>query len=107
MRDPSFRRLGACDVLMKGFAMKMDCNALRDTFSQFRVILLCKIADEKEHSLGDGFVHFEKSATTKTAIDEVSGMSLEGERVHVVEFMGRRERKAAGLLSTKYTIVYV
>ena len=53
----------------------IDHKALHDTFSQFGIILSCKVAnDATGQSKGYGFVHFETEEGANLAIEKVRGV---------------------------------
>lgn len=83
----------------------IDNKALHDTFSQFGLILSCKVAtDATGQSKGYGFVHFETEEGANLAIEKVNGMQLADKIVFVGPFLKRVERGAS---DSKYTNVYV
>eukprot|EP00906_Rhabdomonas_costata_P038157 RCo053872 len=94
-KDPSQRKGGRGNLIIKNLASTIDTSALHDTFSQFGNILSCKVeTDSKGASRGYGFVHFESEEDAKMATAKVSGMLLEGQQVKVESFIPRAERIA-------------
>ncbi|KAL3156561.1 hypothetical protein ABBQ38_000851 [Trebouxia sp. C0009 RCD-2024] len=105
-RDPSARRSGLGNIFIKNLDKEIDHKALHDTFTAFGSILSCKVAtDSSDQSKGYGFVHFEKEAAAKLAIDKVNGMLLAGQKVYVGPFLKKSDRPMDK--ESRFTNVYV
>ncbi|XP_060877319.1 polyadenylate-binding protein 4-like [Metopolophium dirhodum] len=108
-RDPSLRKSGVGNVFIKNLDRSIDNKAMYDTFSAFGNILSCKVAqDETGQSKGYGFVHFEMEQSATQSIEKVNGMLLNGKKVFVGRFVGRKDReKELGQKAKLYTNVYI
>lgn len=108
IRDPTMRKSGVGNVFVKGLDETVDNKFLYNAFSRFGDILSCKVATSAGNdSLGYGFVHFAASNQAEAAIEGMNGIFLAGRRISVGRFQPRREREAAGHVSTKFTNIYV
>lgn len=64
--------------------------------------------DETGQSKGYGFVHFEMEQSATQSIEKVNGMLLNGKKVFVGRFVGRKDReKELGQKAKLYTNVYI
>jgi len=71
-RDPSLRRSNIGNTFIKNLEKDIDALALEEIFGQFGNIVSCKVQTDSEgNSLGFGFVHFEKEAASKSAIEKI------------------------------------
>ena len=57
-KDPSLRKSGVGNIVIKNLDTSRDSKALYDTFSAFGNILSCKVVWAKDGSKGYTFVHF-------------------------------------------------
>eukprot|EP00102_Acyrthosiphon_pisum_P019462 XP_016656672.1 PREDICTED: polyadenylate-binding protein 4-like [Acyrthosiphon pisum] len=108
-RDPSLRKSGVGNVFIKNLDKNIDNKAMYDTFSAFGNILSCKVAqDETGQSKGYGFVHFDMEQSATQSIEKVNGMLLNGKKVFVGRFVGRKDReKELGQKAKLFTNVYI
>jgi len=106
-RDPSLRKSGKGNIFIKNLDKAIDHKSLYDTFSQFGVILSCKIElDEKNQSKGYGYIQFSTQEAADLSVDKVNGKMLNGKKVFVGPFVPKKDRLAE-LASKKFTNVYV
>ena len=93
-RDPSLRKSGAGNIIVRNLDKNIDSKSLYDTFSLFGNILSVTVKRDPVtgESLGYGFVHFETPEAAKQAIGRVDAMQIGGKAVKVGPFMRRSER---------------
>lgn len=107
-RDPSKRKSGVGNIIIKNLDKAIDHKALHDTFSTFGNILSCKVAMDQDHvSRGYGFVHFETAQAAEAAINGVNGMLLNGQKVVVEAFNTKKAREVDENGQPKFTNVFV
>ena len=93
-RDPSLRKSGAGNIIVRNLDKNIDSKSLYDTFSLFGNILSVTVKRDPGtgESLGYGFVHFETPEAAKQAIERVNGMQIGEKTVEVSAFIQRSER---------------
>jgi len=100
-RDPSRRKSGVGNVVIKGLHKDIDNKSLYDLFSRWGNILSCKVAvDEKGESRGFGFVHFDSEASARHCIELVNGKEISDKLVTVEAFV--KERRAVDSWTNLY-----
>ena len=83
-RDPTLRRSGVGNIIIKNLDKGIDGKALFDTFSAFGDIVSSMVVeDEQGKSKGYGFVHFQEQESADMAITKVNGMLLNDRKVWV------------------------
>jgi polyadenylate-binding protein len=86
-RDPSLRKSGVGNVVIKNLDPSIDNKTLFDTFSVFGNILSCKVqTDDEGRSKGFGFVHFDLEESAQGCIRDVNGKLINGKQVTVEAF---------------------
>lgn len=106
-RDPALRKSGKGNIFIKNLDKSIDYKTLHDTFSQFGNILSCKVElDRGNESKGYGYVQFATQEAAEKAIEKVNGMLLNGKKVYVGPFVGKKDR-VEQTASKQFTNVYV
>jgi hypothetical protein len=76
-RDPSLRKSGVGNIIIKNMDASVTSRDLLDTFSQFGNILSCKVATtEKGKSKGFGFVQYQTLDDAEKAVKCTNGQKL-------------------------------
>jgi len=86
-RDPTLRRTGGGNTIIKNLDLTIGSKDLFQTFSAFGKILSAKVATlEDGSSKGYGFIHFERTECAKTIIDKMNGETIKGKEIIVEHF---------------------
>lgn len=103
-RDPSVRRSGAGNVFVKNLSTEMRSSDLLDLFSSYGNVLSCKVAFdyEKGVSKGYGFVQFDSDDSAASAIEDLNGKELEGQRLTVTKYVRRADRQKQNQFTNLY-----
>jgi len=105
-RDPSLRKSGVGNIVVKNLDRNIDNKALFDTFSLFGNIHSCKVAcDPMGKSWGYGFVQYETEEAAKQAIERVHGMQIGEKTVEAYAYKKRTERELPS--GDNFTNLYV
>lgn len=108
LRDPTLRKSGVTNVVVKGLPLEMEAKQLKELFSKFGAIISIKVAtDDTGKPRGLAYIMFDKEASAVQAVDEVNGKSItEGGPILVVE----RYRSPAAMqqeMMNNFTNLYV
>lgn len=86
-RDPSKRRSGLSNIVVKRLPPQMDTHALKDTFAKFgRLTAVSLACDEKGESRGYARISFEREESAQEAVREMDGMEIDGQPITVERF---------------------
>lgn len=101
------RRNNEANLYVKYLKEAVTSRQLEDVFSQFGAITSCKVAlDEKNNSLGYGFVQFERTEDAQKALDSVDKLKASlGERLQVLRFVPSKDRPSTA--NDRYTNLYI
>lgn len=93
-RDPTLRKSGLGNILVKNLDPSIDSKTLHDTFSQYGSILSCRVMyDENGKSKGFGFVHFQTEEEAQKALKGSNKTSFQGteKEISVIKYKPRKE----------------
>ncbi|XP_060781011.1 polyadenylate-binding protein 1-like [Neoarius graeffei] len=93
-RDPSMRKTGIGNLVIKNLDKSIDSGSLFDLFSVFGKVLSCKVVEDENGSKGYAYVHFESMEAAELALTEMNGKMLGGKRVFVGQAQTKAERQA-------------
>lgn len=86
-RDPSKRRSGQNNLVITHLPAQFDIPDLKELFSKFGTITSLHIAtDENGKSRGYGHVMFGTAEAAASAIEEVNGMEISGQKITVTAY---------------------
>lgn len=78
-RDPSMRKSGVGNVIVKNLDKSIDSKTLHDTFSEFGSITSCRVKyDEEGVSRGYGFVQFSTEEEAQNALKSANKRVFQG-----------------------------
>eukprot|EP01065_Artemidia_motanka_P010756 TRINITY_DN1575_c0_g1_i1.p1 TRINITY_DN1575_c0_g1~~TRINITY_DN1575_c0_g1_i1.p1 ORF type:complete len:711 (+),score=221.43 TRINITY_DN1575_c0_g1_i1:192-2324(+) len=78
IRDPSVRKSGEANLYVSGLPKHLTQKDFAKLFEAVGPVLSCRIGDEKNESLGYGYVQFEREEDAKMAIEKVNGNFVDG-----------------------------
>eukprot|EP00796_Vickermania_ingenoplastis_P002274 gene2274-1416_t len=100
-RDPSKRRPGVRNIVVKKLPLTMDTLALKDLFSKFGRLTCVNLAcNEKEESRGYARIGFESEESAVEAVKEMDGMEIDGQAIVVERYQPQHREE-------QYTNLYV
>jgi polyadenylate-binding protein len=103
-RDPSLRKSGVGNIIVKSLHPDVHHKELQDTFSLFGNILSCKVAlDAEGKSKGYGYVQFQTDEAAKAAVDRMDEIEIMGTKVSIEKF----QKKTAPQRAAKWTNLFL
>jgi len=103
-RDPSLRKSGVGNIIVKSLHPDVHHKELQDTFSLFGNILSCKVAlDAEGKSKGYGYVQFQTDEAAKAAVDRMDEIEIMGTKVSIEIF----QKKTAPQRAAKWTNLFL
>jgi polyadenylate-binding protein len=103
-RDPSARKAGVNNIIVKRLPVDIDTPALKEIFNSFGKIVSLRIAtDENGKSRGYAYLQFESEEACNKAVAEVDGTEVEGQSISVERY--NIQHRAQQL--EKFTNLYV
>ncbi|KAG5467000.1 hypothetical protein LSCM1_01178 [Leishmania martiniquensis] len=103
-RDPSKRRSGISNILVKKLPKSVDTYALKEMFSKFgRLTAIGLACDEKGESRGYARISFEREESAVDAVKEMDGMEMDGQAIVVERYQPQHRDE----LLKQYTNLYV
>lgn len=103
-RDPTKRKTGEANLLVKNLCNKVDSESLLHTFQYYGDLISVKVClDELGVSKGFGFVRFASEKAAEDALKQIniSNVMFGGKRVHVEKFIRKEERPDAKTIDPK------
>lgn len=95
-RDPTQRKSGVTNVVVKGLPAEMDGAQLKESFGNYGRIVSIKVpTDEKGLSRGYAYIMYEKEESAKKAVEEMNGMAVEGQNEGQTLIVERYKNPAA------------
>lgn len=86
-RDPSKRRSGVRNIVVKKLPLEMDTMTLKELFSRFGRMTCVNLAcNEKEESRGYARIGFENEESAIAAVSEMNGMEIDGHAIVVERY---------------------
>ncbi|CUE67444.1 RNA-binding protein, putative [Bodo saltans] len=86
-RDPSQRRSGVNNIVVKRLPANMDVPALKEIFSKFGRITSMKLAaDETGAPRGYAYLSYDKEDSAVEAVQEVNNMEIDGKAILVERY---------------------
>lgn len=103
-RDPSKRRSGLNNIVVKRLPAQVDTHALKDAFSKFgRLTAVSLACNEKGESRGYARISFEREESAQEAVREMDGIEFDGQPVTVERFQAQHREE----LLKQYVNLYV
>jgi polyadenylate-binding protein len=103
-RDPSQRRSGVNNIIVKRLPATIDVPALKEIFSRFgRIVSLRLATDETGSSRGYAYIAFEKEDAAIESVKEINNSEIDGKPITVERFSpGHRDQ-----IQKQFTNLYV
>mgnify|MGYP001608029541 CR=1 len=77
LRDPTLRKSGVTNIVVKGLPQDADAKNLKEVFGKFGSIVSIKLStDDTGKPRGMAYIMFDKEASATQAVDEVNGKSI-------------------------------
>lgn len=103
-RDPSKRRSGVNNILVKKLPKSVDTFALKEMFGKFgRLTAIGLACDEKGESRGYARISFEREESAVDAVKEMDGMEMDGQAIVVERYQAQHRDE----LLKQFTNLYV
>lgn len=100
-RDPSKRRAGIRNIVVKKLPLDMDTMSLKELFSKFGRMTCVNLAcNEKEESRGYARIGFENEESAVAAVKEMNGFEVSGHAIVVERYQPQHREE-------QYTNLYV
>lgn len=100
-RDPSKRRAGVRNIIVKKLPLTMDTLSLKDLFSKFGRLTSVNLAcNEKEESRGYARISFENEESAVEAVKEMNNVEIDGHAIVVERYQPHHREE-------QYTNLYV
>ncbi|XP_060781012.1 polyadenylate-binding protein 1-like [Neoarius graeffei] len=93
-RDPSMRKTGIGNLVIKNLDKSIDSGSLYDLFSVFGKVLSCKVVEDENGSKGYAYVHFESMEAAELAKKKLNRKLLNDRKVFIEHFKVREQREA-------------
>lgn len=86
-RDPTQRRSGVSNIVVKRLPTTMDVAALKDIFTKFGRITSIKVAgDENGQPRGYAYISYEKEESAVEAVQETNNLEVDGKSIAVERY---------------------
>lgn len=108
LRDPTLRKSGVTNVVVKGLPADMEAKGLKEIFGKYGTIISIKVAtDDTGKPRGLAYIMFDKEAAAVQAVEEANGKSIVENGAPLVVERYRNPAMMQQEMMQNYTNLYV